>query len=353
MTVPVRDGVSAERVTTDRLATRVLFAGHADGEPVLFLHGNLSSATWWESTMLRLPERYRAVAPDQRGFGGADPGAAIDATRGMGDHADDAFALMEHLGFDRFHLAASSAGGVTAWRMLADDAGRLLSVTQCDPGSPFGFGATRDVDGTPTTDDFAGSGAGLVNPQVVERLAAGDDGIDSPFSPRNALRTLVVRPPFVPDDEDALVAAMLAVHLGERDYPGDSRPSTNWPFVAPGEWGINNALSPRHVGSPDRMIAADPKPEILWIRGESDLVVSNTAAADPGTWGPTGLVPGYPGPDAYPPQPMLDQTRAVLDAYGPYREVVIPDCGHVPYIERPAAFDDVFHAHLAAHGATG
>jgi pimeloyl-ACP methyl ester carboxylesterase len=349
MSVPVRPGITSMDVTTIRLRTRVLVRGPEDGEAVLLLHGNLSSATWWESTMLRLPDRYRAIAPDQRGFGDADPEAKIDATRGMGDLADDAFALMDHLGVDRFHVAASSAGGVAVWRMIADAPGRLLSVTQCDPGAPYGFGGTKDVDGTPTTGDFAGSGAGLVNPQLVERLAAGDDGTDSPFSPRNALRALIVRPPFVPEDEDALVASMLTVHLGDRDYPGDAEASPNWPFVAPGSWGINNALSPKHVDPPDRMIAADPKPEVLWIRGEFDLVAANGAAADPGTWGPMGLVPGYPGAEAYPPQPMVDQTRAVLDRYGPYREVIVPECGHVPYIEKPNDFDEAFHAHLAAH----
>ncbi len=46
--IPVTPGVEAQMVTTDRLTTRVLFAGDPEGIPVLFLHGNVSSATWWE-----------------------------------------------------------------------------------------------------------------------------------------------------------------------------------------------------------------------------------------------------------------------------------------------------------------
>ena len=83
MSIPVLEGVTARTVTTDRLATRVLFTGPDDGIPVLLVHGNFSNATWWEETMIALPPTYRGIAPDQRGYGGADPAAKIDATRGM------------------------------------------------------------------------------------------------------------------------------------------------------------------------------------------------------------------------------------------------------------------------------
>ena len=58
----------------------------------------------------------------------------------------------------------------------------------------------------------------------------------------------------------------------------------------------------------------------------------------------------WPGAEACPPQPMLAQTRAVLDRYaangGAYREVVIEDAGHSPYLEKPEAVDAALHAHL-------
>ena len=104
MTVPVLDGVTARTVSTDRLTTRVLFAGPDEGIPVLFVHGNFSSATWWEETLVTLPPQYRGIAPDQRGYGDADPEAKIDATRGMRDFVDDSLARMDHLGHERFHL---------------------------------------------------------------------------------------------------------------------------------------------------------------------------------------------------------------------------------------------------------
>ena len=90
------------------------------------------------------------------------------------------------------------------------------------------------------------------------------------------------------------------------------------------------------------------------LRYSSDMSPNSTmtwtAASDPGTWGPTGRLPGYPGPEAYPPQPMMDQIRKMLDDYtesgGCYDEVAIEDCGHVPFITHPDEFNRAFHAHL-------
>lgn len=353
MTVPTLPGVTSRMITTDRLTTRVLFSGPGDGIPVLFLHGNASSATWWEETMLALPAGYRGVAPDQRGFGDADLAARIDATRGAGDWADDARALLDALGIAQAHLVGNSLGGVVVWRLLADAPDRFLSVTVVAPGSPYGFGGTRDVDGTPCYDDFAGSGGGLISAPVVQAVLIGDRSLENPFGYRSGLRQLVFKPPFAPTREEELLSASLAIHTGEQDYPGDKLLSANWPFVAPGVWGAANALSPKYVSEAvERMIAAQPKRNILWVRGRDDLSVSDNAAADMATLGALGLAPGWPGAAVFPPQPMLKQTRAVLDRYaaagGSYREVVIDDAAHAPFIEKPDEFKAMFHAHLAA-----
>jgi pimeloyl-ACP methyl ester carboxylesterase len=47
--------------------------------------------------MLALPEGYRPLAVDLRGFGATDP-EPVDATRGLGDYADDLAAVIEALG---------------------------------------------------------------------------------------------------------------------------------------------------------------------------------------------------------------------------------------------------------------
>ena len=354
MSVSTIPGITAKTVTTDRLATRVLFAGPDDGVPVLFIHGNFSSATWWEETMVALPPAFRAIAPDQRGFGGADPAKKVDATRGMMDFVDDAITLMDHLGHDRFHLVGNSLGGLVAWWMMAEAPQRLLSVTLAGPGAPYGFGGTQDEVGTPTTDDFAGSGGGLIRPALLQAILEGDRTTDEFTSPRAVLRLLVWGHPHIPAREEELLDAMFRVHIGDQDLPGDKESSPNWPYVRPGKWGATNAMSPKYVGDlVDRILAAEPKTDVLWIYGAQDLAVSNSAASDPGTWGPTGQVAGFPGTEAYPPQPMMKQIRRFLEDYtrrgGCYEEFAVAESGHVPFITHPDEFNRPFHAFLERH----
>ena len=89
---------------------------------------------------------------------------------------------------------------------------------------------------------------------------------------------------------------------------------------------------------------------MLWVRGADDLIVSNNAFWDIAALGAMGFVPGWPGADACPPQPMVDQTRAVLERYqangGTYREEVIADAGHSPFIEKPEEFNRLLHAFI-------
>ncbi len=63
------------------------------------------------------------------------------------------------------------------------------------------------------------------------------------------------------------------------------------------------------------------------------------------------MIPDWPGPEIFPPQPMLGQTRAVLENYkaggGAYQEVVIENTAHVPFIEKLPEFNEVFHPHIS------
>ncbi len=73
-----------------------------------------------------------------------------------------------------------------------------------------------------------------------------------------------------------------------------------------------------------------------------------------GTLGSLGAVPGWPGAGVMPPQPMIAQTEAALVEYeargGRVERVVLDDCGHSPYLEKPEAFDAAFHGFLARLG---
>ena len=345
-TVPTLPGVHSRMIKTPRLEMHVLSSGAA-GTPVIFVHGNASSATYWEDVMLALPPEFRALAPDLRGYGDTED-KVIDATRGTGDFVDDLLGLMDELGIERAHFAGHSMGGAVVMNLLAAAPQRVLSATLVNPGSPYGFGGSKGVDGQPCYDDCAGSGGGVVNPNFPKLIAARDRTTSDPqASPRVVMNSFYWKPPFVPAREEDLLSSLLTEKVGEDRYPGDFTPSANWPNVAPGKYGPINALSPKYVGdSVERFVAAQPKPPILWVRGDSDMIVSDSSFFDLGTLGKLGFVPGWPGEEVYPPQPMVSQTRYVLDAYrqngGAYEEVVIADTGHTPYIEKPEEFMAAF-----------
>ena len=112
-------------------------------------------------------------------------------------------------------------------------------------------------------------------------------------------------------------------------------------MAAPGKTGTNNAVSGLYADT-SGIADIEPKPPVLWIRGANDLIVGDMSMFDAGALGQLGAIPGWPGEDVIPPQPMLAQTRAVLDRYeqngGKVREVVLEKCGHSPHIEHADRF---------------
>lgn len=349
--VSLPQGIASQMVTTGRLNTHVLTSGPETGIPVIFLHGNFSAALFWVDNMLALPEGYRAIAPDLRGYGWTDA-LPIDAARGYRDWSDDLYAMLQAMNLKKVHLVGWSLGGGVIYRFLIDHPNAVLSASLVCPVSPYGFGGTKGIEGTPCHPDFAGSGGGVVNPEFVRRISIKDTSLDDPNSPRSVMRAFYYVPPFIPERENDFLTAALQERTGDQFYPGDSTPSANWPMVAPGKWGVINAGAPSYVlGDAPELLAAAVKVPLLWVRGDRDLIVSDTSMFDMGTLGQMGFVPGWPGAEIYPPQPMVSQTRAVLSEYArrggkPFNEHVIEMAGHGPHIEKPEIFNPIFHAFL-------
>ena len=321
--------------------------GPEDGTPVLLIHGNCSSGAYWEPfvrALLAGGGSWRVVAPDLRGYGDTDP-APVDSTRGLRDLSDDVAALLP-LVFPadvKPIVAGHSMGGGVAMHLTVDHPTAVAGLLLEAPVSPYGFGGTRDLVGTPTTDDFAGTGGGGVNPEFIARLTAKDRTGDDPASPRNVMRGMYVADPEAfGDDEEAMLDSLLSTVVSTDNYPGDFETVASWPTIGPGTRGVLNAMSPKYFSVADDLVAVSPKPPVVWVHGTADAIVGDASLFDLAQLGKLGAVPGWPGEDACPPQPMVSQTRAVLERYaaagGAFTEVELAGCGHSPHIERPADF---------------
>lgn len=333
-------GITAKAVETSRVAVNVLVRDGDDvtatDHTIVFLHDFLTSAQIWQETLLALPNDLRVIAIDLRGFGRTEH-APIDATRGVRDFSDDVRATLDALDIETAHFVGWGLGAAVATQFAMDH--KALSLTLEAPVSFFGLGGTR-LDGSLTADDAAGSGAGLVPAELVERVQAGDETADALLSPLTVFRTQFVAEDSELRHEDVWLDSMLETSTATGNFPGDVSGSSNWPGFAPGTTGALNAVSPKYF-TIDDLTPLVGKPPVLWIRGDADLIISDESVWDVAVHGRSGNVDGWPGDD-FPPQPMLQQTRRVLDAYresgATAVEVVFAGAGHSIHLERPEEF---------------
>jgi pimeloyl-ACP methyl ester carboxylesterase len=266
------------------------------------------------------------------------------------DFSDDVSAVLGALGVARAHVVGWSMGGGVAMQLLLDRPDLFETLTLIAPVSPYGFGGTVGAEGRMLTPDAAGTGGGGANPDFVARLESHDTSDDSPTSPRTVYRGTYVKSPGSLPFEDVWVESMLSTRTGPDNYPGDSVPSENWPGFAAGDRGVLNTMAPTHFNV-SGIVDVSPKPPILWVRGADDAIVGEASLFDLNTLGKLGAIPGWPGDEIAPSQPMITQSRAVLERYaangGSYREVEFAECGHSPHLEHPEEFAAVFHPHIA------
>ena len=115
----------------------------AGPEPIVFVHGFISTHSWWLPTLAQLsPDDYHAYAVDLRACGGSDQ-IATDHT--IAQHADDLFAFTEALGLQRFTLVGHSLGGGIAMQYTLNHQDRLKALILVDPLAPYGTTLAPDV----------------------------------------------------------------------------------------------------------------------------------------------------------------------------------------------------------------
>ena len=113
------------------------------GPPVLLLQGVGCIGACWGPRIHGLADRFTLVSVDNRGIGGSGPGTGPLTVEAM---ADDALAVMDAEGLERFHLVGHSMGGLIAQAIALRARDRLRSLSLLCTFARGGQGARLSPD---------------------------------------------------------------------------------------------------------------------------------------------------------------------------------------------------------------
>jgi pimeloyl-ACP methyl ester carboxylesterase len=101
-----------------------------NGVPVVFMHAASGTSESWDPQLPAFTAAgYRCIAYDRRGWGRSRPDPTGEQP---GYVSDDLHRLMNHLGLDRFHIAATAAGGIGALDYALTHPQRVRSLVVAD-----------------------------------------------------------------------------------------------------------------------------------------------------------------------------------------------------------------------------
>ncbi|WP_057884116.1 alpha/beta fold hydrolase [Tsuneonella troitsensis] len=88
--------------------------GPRDAPALIFLHGFPESHRTWHHQVTHLKDRFRCIAPDQRGYRGSSKPQEVDAYT-PDKLIGDVFLLADALGIEKFTVLGHDWGGAIAW----------------------------------------------------------------------------------------------------------------------------------------------------------------------------------------------------------------------------------------------
>jgi pimeloyl-ACP methyl ester carboxylesterase len=100
--------------------------GPRDAPALIFLHGFPESHRTWRHQIAHFSDRFRCIAPDQRGYRGSSKPQAVEAYT-PDKLIGDVFQLADALGVDRFTIVGHDWGGAIAWGVALTGQGTRVS----------------------------------------------------------------------------------------------------------------------------------------------------------------------------------------------------------------------------------
>ena len=127
------DGFKKSQVNVDGCNIHLVHGGV--GPPLLMLHGYPQTHVEWHKVAPLLAEHFTVVCPDLRGYGDSDKPVSSDtdlSTYCKRTTANDQVAVMQSLGFDKYHLVGHDRGVRVGLRMALDHPEKILTFTNLD-----------------------------------------------------------------------------------------------------------------------------------------------------------------------------------------------------------------------------
>lgn len=115
---------------------RIVCRVQGEGPAVLLLHGLGGSHDDWYRQVPALAARYRAIAPDLRGFGASERQEPYTIQQ----HARDAAALLDALGETRAHVVGLSMGGAIAMELALSEPDKVAGLVLANTAPGFELG---------------------------------------------------------------------------------------------------------------------------------------------------------------------------------------------------------------------
>ena len=114
--------------------------GPRDAPALIFLHGFPESHRTWRHQIAHLKDRFRCIAPDQRGYRGSSKPQDV-ASYTPDKLIGDVFQLADALGIDKFTIIGHDWGGAIAWgvALTGQMNGRVTRAVIANAPHPIGF----------------------------------------------------------------------------------------------------------------------------------------------------------------------------------------------------------------------
>jgi pimeloyl-ACP methyl ester carboxylesterase len=185
---------------------------HGAGEPLVLLHGGTGAGVNWDLIFKSAPAGYQLVVPDLRGHGrSTNPSGGFTFRQS----ALDVFAMLDHLGIERFKAIGLSLGAKTLLHVATQQPTRieamvLVSATPYFPAQARAIMAQVSPDNR-TEAEWQ---------QMRQWHKHGDEQIRALWKMANSFKESYDDMNFTPSDLSTIKARTLIVH-GDRDplYP--------------------------------------------------------------------------------------------------------------------------------------